>query len=67
MQAVPVLVSDGEETGEWHFEHSGANKSLELLGKHLKLFTDKLELSGQLATLTEAQIDARIAALTAKN
>jgi len=28
------------------FESSGANKSLELIGKHLKLFTDKTEHSG---------------------
>ena len=30
------------------FESSGANKSLELIGKHLKLFTDKVELGGEL-------------------
>ena len=32
------------ETGEWKFEHNGANKALELLGKYQKLFTDKIEL-----------------------
>jgi phage terminase small subunit len=32
------------ETGEWKFEHNGANKALELLGKYQKLFTDKLEI-----------------------
>lgn len=32
------------ETGEWKFEHNGANKALELLGKYQKLFTDKFEL-----------------------
>ena len=38
-----------EETGEgiWTFDSAGANRSLELLGKHLKLFTDKTELSGK--------------------
>ena len=49
MQAEPVTVRiDGEEqeTGEYKFEHSGANKSLELLGKHLGLFVDKKEVSG---------------------
>jgi len=30
-------------TGEYKFDSSGANKSLELLGKYLKLFTDKVE------------------------
>ncbi|MFA5149255.1 MAG: hypothetical protein WC491_09055, partial [Candidatus Omnitrophota bacterium] len=29
-------------------DSSGANKSLELLGKHLKLFTEKVEQSGSL-------------------
>lgn len=46
MQAIPVMVKeDGEwvETGEYKFDSTGANKSLELLGKHLKLFTDKVE------------------------
>lgn len=32
-----------EPTGEWKFDAAGANKSLELLGKHLKMFTDKVE------------------------
>lgn len=31
-------------TGEWKFEHVGANKALELLGKYQKLFTDKVEI-----------------------
>lgn len=47
LQAEPVMVrgEDGmEESGEFKFEHSGANKSLELLGKHLGIFTDKLDI-----------------------
>jgi phage terminase small subunit len=46
---VPVMEKvDGkwEETGEFKFDSSGANKSLELIGKHLKMFTDKVEHSG---------------------
>ncbi len=47
MQAEAVTERVGgeqQETGEFKFEHSGANKSLELLGKHLGIFTDKLDV-----------------------
>ena len=46
MQEEPVMIKgdDGmEPSGEYKFDSSGANKSLELIGKHLKLFTDKVE------------------------
>lgn len=52
MQGEPVMRKEGNEwveTGEWKFDSSGANKSLELLGKHLKLFTDKVETTGEQA------------------
>ena len=44
MQAEPVMIRDGRDwigSGEYKFDSSGANKALELLGKHLKLFTEK--------------------------
>jgi len=51
-QAIPVMEFDHEtktmkETGEWKFEHQGANKALELLGKYQKLWTDKIEIDDQ--------------------
>jgi phage terminase small subunit len=49
LQAEPVMTRGEqgmEESGEFKFEHSGANKSLELLGKHLGLFVEKKEISG---------------------
>ena len=47
------------ETGEYKFDASGAVRALELLGKHLKLFTEKHEHTGEggenlLAGLLEA-------------
>jgi len=48
MQAEQVM-EQGKPTGEYKFDAAGANKSLELLGRHLKLFTDKVELGGTVA------------------
>ena len=45
MQEEAVTDAEGR-TGEYKFEHSGANRSLELIGKHLAMFTEKKELSG---------------------
>lgn len=63
-QAVPVRDKDGEETGEYKFDAGAVLKGAELLGKHLKMFTDKVEHSGGIAVaLTDAELDAKIAAL----
>jgi phage terminase small subunit len=43
IQAEPVLDKDGEPTGEYKFEAYAALKGYELLGKHLKLFTDSAQ------------------------
>jgi phage terminase small subunit len=47
MQAVAIKDHEGEPTGEFKYDGNVANKSLELIGKHLGMFKDKLELSGQ--------------------
>lgn len=41
-----VTVSDGVEARTKQFDATPAIKSLELLGKHLKMFTDKQEITG---------------------
>lgn len=56
MTKTPVMVWDGElkmmvqavgeEGGVWQFDSIGALKSLEMIGKHLKMFTDKAEITG---------------------
>ena len=70
MQHIEVKDNDGKGTGEYKFEYSGANRAYELLGKHLKMFTDKVETDlttqGQSLNLTEVERKAKIAALLAK-
>lgn len=41
---VQAIDADGNHI--WKFDASGANTALHLLGKHLKLFTEKLQLEG---------------------
>lgn len=65
-QAEPVM-RDGAPSGEYKFDAAAVLKGAELLGKHLKMFTDKVEHSGSIGgELTDEQLDARIAALKAK-
>lgn len=44
-QEVPVLDKKGVPTGEFKFDAAGANKALELLGKHLGLFIERKAVS----------------------
>lgn len=57
MEAEPVMTFDREERrmvqavdgqgrSVWQFDSTGANRALELIGKHLGMFTDRLRLSG---------------------
>lgn len=65
MQGEPVLDREGNPTGEWKFEAHAALKASELQGKHMKMFTDKVEHSGQInvANVTDEELDKRIEAL----
>lgn len=59
----PVLVTtpNGEIAPAYTFEAQAVLKGAELLGKHLKLFTDKIEHSGKIATdLTDEELEAKI-------
>lgn len=47
MQTEPVLDSAGQPTGEYRFDSRGATRGLELIGKHIGMFRDKLELTGK--------------------
>lgn len=52
MQRAPVMEGQGKDRAQavdedgkhiWEFNATAANKSIELLGRHLKMFTDKVE------------------------
>lgn len=55
-QAEPVLDKEGKPTGEYTFQAGAALKGYELLGKHLKLFTDKVEQSGSISLTVETGV-----------
>lgn len=50
-QAEPVLDRDGVPTGEYRFDSTAVLKGSELLGKYLKLFTEKVETSNPDGTM----------------
>jgi phage terminase small subunit len=55
-QAEPVKDVAGNETGVYKFDAAGAIRGAELIGKHLKMFTDKVEHSGTVGVeLNDAQ------------
>lgn len=63
MAAVPILV-DGKPSGEYRFDSAGANRSLELLGKHLGMWTDKLKLDlSDLKGMSDDELDAAAQAM----
>lgn len=43
MQAEPIIGKDGEPIGIYNFNPNGANKALELIGKHLNMWEKKAE------------------------
>lgn len=58
VQGEPVLDREGNPIGEWKFDATGANKATEMIGKHLGMFKDKVEIehSGGIKTTQEYHI-----------
>ena len=56
MTAEPVRDADGNPTGEYRYEGAVANRALELLGKTLGMFRDKVEHSGPDGTAIPIQV-----------
>lgn len=70
LQKVPVMkwnhelkemVQDTDENGNpiWAFDSQGANRALELLGKHLKMYTDKREEEGKQEVTIKVKYEKR--------
>ena len=55
MQAEQVIDSEGGATGEYKFEHAGANKALEIIGKHVSVqaFIDKKSIDTKLIVVDD--------------
>jgi phage terminase small subunit len=68
MQAEPVLDKDGEPTGQYKFDSTGANRALELLGKTMRMFdakdTSKQDEYAHLSDDEIARIASELAAQT---
>lgn len=60
---VPILDKKGLLVGARIAEPNAAVRGYELLGKHLKLFTDKVEHSGNMSNLSDEEVDAKLEAL----
>jgi phage terminase small subunit len=59
MMAEPVMIRVGnhmEESGEYTFQAPGANRALELIGKHLGMFTDKIDINADMNIKIEGQV-----------
>ena len=64
----PVMIDtpDGKIAPAYKFEANAVLKGLELLGRHLAMFTDKIETRDPLADLSDEEIEARIVELERK-
>jgi phage terminase small subunit len=65
-QAEPVMAYDKEvkamvATGEYKFDAGAVLKGAELLGKHLKMFADKVEMHGKNGGAVESKADLTVA------
>ena len=67
MQEEAVTDREGGATGEYKFEHSGANRALELIGKHTQVqaFIEKVEVRNINDELSDEELQKRIAELQA--
>jgi hypothetical protein len=60
MQGVAVLDEEGNQVGQWRFDGSTATRSLQLLGQHLALFTQRIEEKVEVDLKAQAQVHKQI-------
>ena len=60
VKPIPVFDKDGKQIGERCADAAAANKSFEMLGKHLGMFVDKheVDLNMDLSTLSDEELVA---------
>lgn len=58
----PVMINtpDGRVAPAYTFDSSGVLKGCELLGKHLKIFSDKLEIDGVTVNIVKKRFDGEL-------
>lgn len=68
-QAEPVFDKRGNPTGEYAFDGATSNRALELIGKHLAMFTEKVKHEGELTIrdMSDEELDAQISQLLAES
>lgn len=61
----PVMTEteEGEVAAVFRYESTSVLKGYELLGKHLKIFTDKVEHSGSIDAMSDEELNAKLARL----
>lgn len=67
LQIEPVFDKKGRPIGQFTFNAAAALKALEMLGRTMALFRDKVEITGDLAAFKEGEIDDRIRQIITAN
>lgn len=65
MQEEPVLDREGNPTGEFRFDSTGAIRSAELIGKHFAMFTDRVEVK-HIEQMPDEELDIEIERLQSR-
>lgn len=62
MQEVEATDREGNGLGEFKFEPAGANKSLELIGKHVSIgcFKDKVDIIHKFGSMSDSELDSEL-------